>query len=72
MSAERMDMLMPTMSGLRRDYIASNLRSQLNTLTSVIDTLENAGWNEKEYADESLKRIEQDIRRIRRFYKNRI
>lgn len=60
-------------SGLHKDFIASHIRSQLTTLNGVLECIESSGLsNEKEngYVDESLKRVEKNIRRLRRIYVN--
>jgi hypothetical protein len=57
---------MRMLSSLRKDYIASHLRSQLNTLLSVLQTIEDSELIEDDYTDESLKRVEINIRRLRR------
>jgi hypothetical protein len=59
-----------TMTSLRKDYVASHLRSQVNTLRAVLDAMENSNCIEDDYAGESLKRVEIDIRNLRKYIQN--
>lgn len=54
------------MTGIRRDFVASNLRSQLNRLRHILDNIEEEDKVDCEYASESLKEIETNLRQIRK------
>lgn len=56
---------MQTMTGMRKDFVASHLRSQYNRLRSVIQNIENDDMLDG-YAQESLKQIEFNLRHIRK------
>ena len=57
---------MNTMSGLRKDYVASYLRSQVGSLSAVLDQIENSNCKEDDFVRESLKRVEMQLRRLRK------
>lgn len=57
---------MQTMSSVRRDFLASNIRSQLAKLRGVLDNIEEEEYLDFSYADESLKQIEITLRNLRR------
>jgi hypothetical protein len=57
---------MQAISSIRRDFIASNLRSQINRLRHLLNSLEEENDLEFNYTDQSLKDIEIKIRQIRR------
>ena len=61
---------MHTMSSLRKDYLASHLRSQMNTLKAVLEAMEHSNEIEDDYASESLKRVEINIRNLRQSLQN--
>ena len=61
---------MHTMSSLRKDYVASYLRSQMNTLKAVLEAMEDSNSIEDNYANESLKRVEINIRSLRKSLQN--
>ncbi len=54
------------MSSLHRDFIASFLRSQLGTLQSVLAEIENSDRLEDGYVEESLRRVEKELHRLRK------
>lgn len=54
-------------SGLGKDFIACNLRSQVMTLQTLLDSIESVNDSECSYALESLKRVEAHIRKLRNF-----
>ncbi|HTY45778.1 MAG TPA: hypothetical protein VMD52_07315 [Patescibacteria group bacterium] len=60
---------MSTMSSMRRDFVATNLRSQLNRLTRVLGTMEE-GRLDCDHAYESLREIEVSLRQIRKLCGN--
>ena len=61
---------MDTMSSLRKDYVASYLRSQMDTLKAVLEAMEDSNSIEDNYANESLKRVEINIRNLRKSFQN--
>ncbi|MFA4992385.1 MAG: hypothetical protein WC571_00260 [Candidatus Omnitrophota bacterium] len=56
---------MNTMSSIRKDFLASNLRSQLGRLSSILDNIEEERLD-GECAGDSLKEIELNLRQIRK------
>lgn len=52
-------------TGLYKDYVVSNLRSQLTTLRSVLENVENMEIIDEGYFAASLKRVEQNLRVLR-------
>jgi len=56
------------MSSLQKDFIASSLRSQVATLHSVLETIENSERLENDYIGESLSRVVKELYRIRKLY----
>jgi hypothetical protein len=58
-----------SISSLKKDFIASHLRSQLTTLQQVLDDIQSSG-SEFDYTLESLKRVESSIRKLRNFLNN--
>ena len=64
-------MITNRMPGVYRDYLMSNIRSNVAALSSVLYTLENSDFVEPEYLDESLKELERSIRQLRKMdFKN--
>jgi hypothetical protein len=57
---------MQAMSPIRRDFVASHLRSQLSRLRNVLESIEEEGQIDSGYADESLRQIEMTLRNIRK------
>jgi hypothetical protein len=57
---------MSRLSNLRKDYLASNIRSQVNTLNSIINNMESQDYSHEEFADESLQRVIIDLVKLRR------
>lgn len=53
------------MSGVRRDFIACHLRSQLGRLKYLLEIVESQKIN-SDYAQEYIKRVEEDLRQIRK------
>ncbi len=53
------------MSSIKRDFIASNLRSQVSRLSNILGNIEadSAGCD---YTHDSLKEIESNLRQIRK------
>jgi len=59
-----------TISGWHRDYVASFLRSQLDSLQNVLAEIENSDRFEDGYVEESLKRVEKELYRFRKLYRS--
>ncbi len=57
---------MQAMSAIRRDFLASHLRSQINRLCSILSTIEEEKGVDCDYTTESLKEIETNLRQIRK------
>ena len=57
---------MDSMTSIRRDFVASNLRSQLNRLRGILDNIEEEEAVDCEFATESLKEVETNLRQIRK------
>ena len=55
---------------MRRDFIAGNLRSQINRLSNILISLEEDRRVDCEYTNESLKEIENRLRQIRKLCAN--
>ena len=53
------------MSSIKRDFIASNLRSQLNRLSSILGNIEQ-DLIDCDYTHDSLREIESNLRQIRK------
>ena len=53
------------MSNIKRDFIASNLRSQLNRLSNILGNMEQ-DLMDCDYTYDSLKEIESNLRKIRK------
>ena len=61
---------MNAMSSIRRDFVATNLRSQLSRLNNVLGSIEEENKVDCNYAYESLKEIELKLRQIRKLCAN--
>lgn len=59
-------MVTQTMSSIRRDFLASHLRSQINRLRNILTNIESDDAVECEYTHESLREIEATLRQIRK------
>ncbi|MGA2774454.1 MAG: hypothetical protein ABSE81_00095 [Candidatus Omnitrophota bacterium] len=57
---------MDGMSTIRKDFVASNLRSQLNRLQNILNNIEVSDRVDCQYTDISLKEIEVVLRQIRK------
>jgi sensor histidine kinase regulating citrate/malate metabolism len=53
------------MSNIKRDFIASNLRSQINNLAGILGNIENNSAD-CDYTQDSLKEVEVNIKQIRK------
>lgn len=60
---------MNTMLSIRRDFVASHLRNQINRLRSILDNIEEE-QADCDYAGQSLKEIEIGLRQIRKICVN--
>ena len=58
------------MSMVRKDFVASHLRSQLNRLQNVLDNIEEENKVECDFAAQSLKEVETGLRKIRKICVN--
>lgn len=56
---------MNTMSSIRRDFVASYLRTQLSRINNILDNIEEEDVD-CDYAYKSLKEIEVNLRQIRK------
>ena len=54
------------MSGLCKDYVASNIRSRIMTLKNILYAIENDMRLEHSEMKELLKNVEEGIRKLRR------
>jgi len=61
-----------TLRGWHRDFFASFLRPKLGTLQSVLTEIENSEKLEGGYVEGSLKRVEKELHRFRRLYRNKL
>jgi hypothetical protein len=57
---------MNTMSPIRKDFLASNLRSQLGRLSSILTNIEEERLIDGEFTSDSLKEVELNLRQIRK------
>ncbi len=57
---------MNTMSPIRKDFLASNLRDQLGRLSSILNNIEEERVIDGECASNSLKEVELNLRQIRK------
>ncbi|MDD3345688.1 MAG: hypothetical protein PHO34_04605 [Candidatus Omnitrophica bacterium] len=57
---------MNTMSPIRKDFLASHLRSQLDRLTGILNNIEEEVLVDAEYTSDSLKQVELNLRQIRK------
>ena len=57
---------MNTMSPIRKDFLASNLRAQLGRLSSILSNIEEERLIDGECASDSLKEVELNLRQIRK------
>jgi hypothetical protein len=54
------------MSSIRRDFVASHLRSQLIRLRNILDNIEKEKQIDCGYTGDSIKEVEAGLRLIRR------
>jgi len=60
--------MVKTMSSLQSDFVASSLRSQLSTLQNILNDIESSQRVEDVYVEGSLRRVEKELCRLRRFF----
>jgi len=58
------------MSPIRREFVVSHLRSQLNRLNHVLGNIEEANKVDCDYAHSTLREIENNLRQIRKLCVN--
>ncbi len=61
---------MNTMSPIRKDFLASNLRNQLSRLSRILSNIEEERMLDGECAGDSLKEVELNLRQIRKLCMN--
>jgi hypothetical protein len=61
---------MQVMSSIRREFVASHLRSQLDRLHHVLGNIEEANKVDCDYTHSTLKEIENNLRQIRKLCVN--
>ena len=61
---------MLTVSSMQKDFIASHLRGQLVRLRAILEAIESEDNADCEYANESLKVVEVNLRQIRKLCKS--
>lgn len=54
------------MSSIRRDFLASHLRTQVDRLRIILNIIENEDGVDCEYTTQSLREIEHNIRQLRK------
>ncbi len=59
-----------TMSSLQSDFVASSIRSQLGTLQNILNDIESSQRVEDVYVEGSLRRVEKELYRLKRFFSN--
>jgi hypothetical protein len=63
-------MIMQAISAIRKDFIATYLRFQLNSLKNILDDIEEQNKVDCGYTRESLKDIEIKLRQLRKLCVN--
>ena len=58
------------MSGIRRDFLVSHLRTQISRLCSILNDLEEENKVDFSYAHESLKDVEAHLRQLKKLCSN--
>jgi hypothetical protein len=61
---------MQNMTAIRKDFVASHVRSLITTLKGVLNEIENENGACDGYTQESLKKVETDARHIRKLCMN--
>jgi hypothetical protein len=59
---------MQTMSPIRRDFLASNLRTQVIRLRFILNNMENDEKSDHQYVCQVLREIENNIRQLRKSF----
>ncbi len=55
---------------LRKDFVSSHLRSQIDALKDVLKTMETENSMDDGYIDENLKQVEKNLQRLRKLSKS--
>lgn len=61
---------MKVMSNIHLDFVATNLRLQIERLNSILGAIEDQGKIDRDYTQESLKKIEINIHQLRKLCLN--
>jgi hypothetical protein len=59
-------MLVKEVSGIRKEFMASSIKSQMNRFSRILNVIENDDSVDTGYVDSSLKEIEHSLRKIRK------
>ena len=59
-------MTVKEVSGIRKEFMASSIKSQMNRFTRILNVIENDDVVDTGHFDSSLKEIEISLRRIRK------
>lgn len=54
-------------NGLYMDLVTSHLRRQITDLNSVLDTVERTNNYQDDFVQESIKTVERELHRLRKF-----
>ena len=57
---------MQAISSIRKDFIATHLRAQINSLRGVLNNIENDDAIDCDYTLQSIKEIENNLRQARK------
>ena len=63
-------MFVQVMPAIRKDFVASHLRSQVNNLKNILDNIEEENKVDCDYTSESLREIETKLRQLRKLCAN--
>jgi len=61
---------MNLMSSIRKDFLASNIRNQLNRLNNILSNIEEERLLDGACAGDSLKEVELNLRQLRKLCMN--
>jgi hypothetical protein len=54
-------------AGLYMDLVMSHLRRQINELNAIVDNVERTSDYKDDYVQESIKTVERELHRLRKF-----
>jgi septation ring formation regulator EzrA len=54
------------MTGIRRDFLASHLRTQISRLSSILNDIDEENKADFTYAHEALKEVEEHLHQLRK------